>query len=218
MSKKKAVISAIVVLLVCLAVLLVVLALQPPASFRRAISTADRIEVEGYKSKIVVTGEEAKEAARSLGFGFNVLTLWCHPYIQVRFYRGTNLLTKVGICFDRLFINGHWYTPTGRGKRLIRSWSERLTQTSGQRDLEPSYEEFVSAHVFPYVAPAGRQTLLRQNYSRLSVNLTKNQILEILGKPDYSRELWSKSVPRKYVGTGWTYFFEKPNPTDSCII
>jgi hypothetical protein len=62
--------ATIGMLLVCLVVLLYILTLQSPASFRRTISTADRIEIEGYQSKIVVGGEEARNAVRSLRYGY----------------------------------------------------------------------------------------------------------------------------------------------------
>lgn len=78
-------------------------------------------------------------------------------------------------------------------------------------DHKPSYEDFVSTHTFPYIASPERQAHLRQNYSRLSVGLVKDQVLEILGEPDYSSQEWSKQMPRQYIGSNWTYFFEKPD-------
>src|ERR1017187_6981151 len=117
MSKRKAITLAIAVLVVCLVVLLSILAVLPPASFRRAMSTADRIEIKGldiedlklkivYPSKkIVVTGEEARKAARSLRFGWCVGHLMCATEARVRFYEGTNLLTEAGMCVDVLLID-----------------------------------------------------------------------------------------------------------------
>lgn len=127
--------ATIGVLLVCLVVLLYILALQSPASFRRTISTADRIVIEGYQSKIVVTEEEAKKAARSLRFGYYVGHPACLPEARVRFYQGTNLLTEIGMCTQLLLINGKWYMPDSRGgKSLIRSWCERLRETGRLKD------------------------------------------------------------------------------------
>jgi hypothetical protein len=152
MSKKMATILAIAVLLVGSVILVVILALQPPASFRRAISATDRIEIVGpeiiksdehqskigYQSrKIVVAGKEARGAARSLRFGFWVGYPWCLSEARVRFYQGTNLLTEAGMCVESLEVNGKWYNPRRSGKRLIRSWSERLRQT-GRLETSPT--------------------------------------------------------------------------------
>src|SRR5580693_6373865 len=45
-------------------------------------------------------------------------------------------------------------------------------------DHKPSYKDFVSTHTFPYIAPPERQKRLRQDYSLLSVGLTKAEVLE----------------------------------------
>jgi hypothetical protein len=79
-------------------------------------------------------------------------------------------------------------------------------------DHKPSYEDFVSTHTFPYTAPPDRQKRFRQDYSLLSVGLTKAEVLEVLGEPDYSEQNWSKTEPREYRGSRWTYFFEKQGP------
>jgi hypothetical protein len=79
-------------------------------------------------------------------------------------------------------------------------------------DHKSSYEDFVSKHTFPYLAPPDRQNRFRQDYSLLSVGLTKAEVLEVLGEPDSSEQVWSKTEPREYRGSHWTYFFEKPDP------
>ena len=79
-------------------------------------------------------------------------------------------------------------------------------------DNKPNYDEFVSTQTFPYVAPTERQTRIKQNYSRLSTGLTNYQVVEILGEPDYSQQVYSKAKSPGYLGSSWTYFFEKPNP------
>ena len=79
-------------------------------------------------------------------------------------------------------------------------------------DNKPTYKDFVSTHTFPYVAPLEKQTYLKHNYSRLSVGFTKHEVNKILGEPDYSQPIYSKITPPGYLGSSWTYFFEKPNP------
>jgi hypothetical protein len=79
-------------------------------------------------------------------------------------------------------------------------------------DDMPNYDAFVSTHSFPYVAPPEKQTELTQNYSKLSIGLTKTQVATILGKPDCSQPSNTKQATPGYIGSSWTYFFEKPNP------
>ena len=138
MSKKKAITLAIVVLSVCLVVLLWILAYLPPFSFWSAMCITDRIEIKGpaswgYPSKIVVTGEEAKKAARSLRFACCIGNPSCLSELQVRFYQGTNLLTEAGICVKALQIKGKWYEPGTNGKSVMLSWRDRLMQTGPQQ-------------------------------------------------------------------------------------
>lgn len=78
-------------------------------------------------------------------------------------------------------------------------------------DDMPSYEAFVSAHSFPYVASAERQTHLTQNYSQLSIGLTKSEVANILGKPDCSQPSHTKTATPGYIGSSWTCFIEKPD-------
>jgi outer membrane protein assembly factor BamE (lipoprotein component of BamABCDE complex) len=78
-------------------------------------------------------------------------------------------------------------------------------------DDMPSYETFVSANSFPYVAPSERRTHLTQNYSQLSIGLTKSEVANILGKPDYSQPSSTKTATPGYIGSSWTYFLEKPD-------
>jgi len=140
MSKKKAITLTITLLVGCFAVLLWILAYLPSYSFWRAMCITDRIEIKGpeirmnprivYPSKkILLTGEEATKAARSLRFEWCVGHPLCASEAQVRFYEGTNLLTEVGMCVHLLLIDGKWYRPNPNGQSLIQSWSDRLRQT-----------------------------------------------------------------------------------------
>lgn len=80
------------------------------------------------------------------------------------------------------------------------------------QDTMPKYVDFVATHSFPYIAPSQRQSILRRNYARLSAGLTKQEVFKILGEPDYSRSHYTKRSPPRYIGSGWKYFFEKPDP------
>jgi hypothetical protein len=77
----------------------------------------------------------------------------------------------------------------------------------------PTYEQFVDSHTFPYSTPLAKQVKLKSNYQNLSIDLSKSSVLEILGKPDHYQESYSKeNNPRRYLGSSWTYCFNKQDP------
>lgn len=87
------------------------------------------------------------------------------------------------------------------------------TQPEVLRDDKPTYDEFVATHAFPYIAPEERQERVQLNYSTLSVGLSKAEVEAVLGKPDCSGSLVTKGPPPcRYLGSSWTFFFEKPDP------
>ena len=79
-------------------------------------------------------------------------------------------------------------------------------------DNLPTYEEFVANHSFPYIASVERQNQLIQNYYNLSTGQTKQEVIQIIGEPDYSEPLYSKTPSPGYFGDDWLYFLEKPDP------
>jgi hypothetical protein len=84
--------------------------------------------------------------------------------------------------------------------------------TAADKDDKPSYEAFVAAHTFPYFAPSEKRDRITKNYGRLRVGLSKSGVEAILGDPDCSEQERSKGPRDEYLGTNWTYYFEKPNP------
>ncbi len=83
---------------------------------------------------------------------------------------------------------------------------------AADKDDKPSYEAFVAAHTFPYSATSEKRDHITKNYSRLRVGLSKSEVATILGDPDCSEQECSKGPREEYLGTSWTYYFEKPNP------
>jgi hypothetical protein len=88
-------------------------------------------------------------------------------------------------------------------------------QMAADKDDKPSYEAFVAANRFPYSAPSEKKDRITKNYNRLRVGLSKAEVATILGDPDCSDQMRSKGPKDYYVGTSWTYFLEKPNPSSS---
>jgi hypothetical protein len=82
------------------------------------------------------------------------------------------------------------------------------------RDRMSTYQQFVKLHAFPYTAPKNKQGEIKRNYSKLSLGLSKSEVINIIGSPDYSEILYSKeSNHTKYLGSSWVYYFEKQSPT-----
>jgi len=135
--------STIGVLLMCLVVPLWISAHMPPFSFWKATLLADRIEIErpemeisDYKSTtvypsktIILTGEEARKAARSFQFAWCIGNTSCLSDARVRFYHGAGLVTEAGMCPKLLLISDKWYAPGPSGETLLRSWSDQLRQS-----------------------------------------------------------------------------------------
>lgn len=86
---------------------------------------------------------------------------------------------------------------------------------AADKDDKPSYETFVATHSFPYSAPSEKRERIVKCYGQLRVGLNRTEVAAILGEPDYSVQGCSKGLLRKYLGTCWTYYLEKPNP-NSC--
>lgn len=84
-------------------------------------------------------------------------------------------------------------------------------------DDTPGYEAFRAAHSFPYFASVEKRDRITKNYAQLRLGLSKAEVANILGTPDYSQGEWSKGPRDEYMGYGWKYFLEKPNPNNSNV-
>jgi len=75
-----------------------------------------------------------------------------------------------------------------------------------------TYEEFKkSVGGFPYTAPETKKKYIISNYSKLSPGMTKQQVYDILGKPDVEAEILPKfkfERPKSH-GRCWTYYIYK---------
>lgn len=74
-----------------------------------------------------------------------------------------------------------------------------------------TYSHFVSSNKFPYVIDKSRESFIVGNYDNIKLGMTKNEVLGIIGPPDFSEEMIGKDS-RKCRGGFWTYYFNKPDP------
>jgi len=75
-----------------------------------------------------------------------------------------------------------------------------------------TYEEFEkSVGGFPYAAPETKKAHIINNYSKLSLGMTKQQVYDILGKPDVETEILPKFKFERPKSRGWewTYYIYK---------
>src|SRR5208282_1238143 len=62
-----------------------------------------------------------------------------------------------------------------------------LTETP-KPDGKKTSEEFRAAiKSYPYEAPQARKDMIVNNYAKLEIGMSKNQVAELIGDPDYSR-------------------------------
>lgn len=76
-----------------------------------------------------------------------------------------------------------------------------------------SYEQFeATIKEFPYQAPLSRKDRIIKNYNKLDVGMTKEQVADLIGDPDFSQV--DHQVKRKdgrtiWLGSTWNYYFYK---------
>ena len=82
-------------------------------------------------------------------------------------------------------------------------------------DGKQTYEEFAAAiKSYPYEAPQARKDRIVKNYPKLELGMTKDQIAELIGEPDFSQFGYAKGPkgPReKWLGSYWMYYFRQRN-------
>jgi len=82
-------------------------------------------------------------------------------------------------------------------------------------DGMPSYDAFVGATQFPYVASMDRREQLLTGLAKATPCLSKPSVEALLGKPDYSRLACPKEPDRKCKGTTWMYFLRANSATST---
>lgn len=89
--------------------------------------------------------------------------------------------------------------------------NSRVPLISPIPDGKRTYQEFVSSRSFPYSMQEDKKNKIINNYGKLKIGITKQDVNLILGDPSYSRYLHKKEYPGEYVSSKWTYYFYKPD-------
>jgi hypothetical protein len=101
------------------------------------------------------------------------------------------------------------------------AWEAKLNQKArnayakavlADPDDKPTYQDFVATRSFPYSASPARRERIKANYPQLRVGLHKAEVAIILGEPDCSERMATKSLRPRYLGSAWTYYLDKPDP------
>lgn len=90
-------------------------------------------------------------------------------------------------------------------------------------DGMPTAEKFEKGiKQYPYSAPPERIAKITTGLTKVERDMTKQQILNLLGQPDYSRlDYGPKGPGEKWLGSSWVYWLSKRdngiNMNDPCV-
>ena len=77
-------------------------------------------------------------------------------------------------------------------------------------DEQKTESEFLTdINKFPYEISKERKSRILDNYSKLAIGIPKEQVIILIGKPDFSTGLSGKSASSEITGIMWTYYFYK---------
>ena len=78
-------------------------------------------------------------------------------------------------------------------------------------DGKKTDQEFEAAiKTYPYDAPQARRDRIVKNGPRLEVGMSKEQVAELIGDPDYSRLMYGPKGPgARWLGSSWMYYLHK---------
>lgn len=91
---------------------------------------------------------------------------------------------------------------------LAGCYRDKQPQAIPKSDGKKSYKEFVAGvKIFPYEASLSRKDPIIRNYSKLEIGMSKDQIVALIGEPDYSQLSYGPKGPgEKWLGSTWNYF------------
>ena len=76
--------------------------------------------------------------------------------------------------------------------------------------------QWLDAVQLPYVALEPRRARILENFDRIAVGSSKNQVVAALGEPDYEKEIRPKNSKRS-CDYAFLYYFEKPSAAVNVI-
>jgi len=85
---------------------------------------------------------------------------------------------------------------------------KHVSDTYVSREVrERSFSTFISSiRKFPYDASAKKKERIVSNYDKLSIGISRNDALSLLGEPDSITEEYNKTKGNLFLGWTWTYY------------
>jgi hypothetical protein len=86
-----------------------------------------------------------------------------------------------------------------------------------------SYKDFAAGiKAYPYEAPQSRKERIIRNFPTLEIGMTKDQVADVIGDPDFSQNSYGPKGPNmKWGGSTWEYYLAKrddsANESDPCV-
>jgi hypothetical protein len=77
------------------------------------------------------------------------------------------------------------------------------------RELRTS-QQWLQTVTFPYIGPEAKLQRVKENYSRVEVGSSKQEVLDAFGSPDFEEESAPKELNRPCLGYEFRYYFAKP--------
>jgi hypothetical protein len=116
---------------------------------------------------------------------------------------------------------GQWQFD--RAEVEVNGQEKRIDLLPGRADGRKTVEEFDAAiKSYPYEAPPPRKSRIVENYPKLAVGMSKDQVAGLIGEPDYSElDYGPKGPHEKWLGSHWMYWLRKRdsgvNMLDPCL-
>ena len=88
---------------------------------------------------------------------------------------------------------------------------KHISDTYVSREVrEQSFSTFISSiQKFPYDASTTKKERIVSNYHKLSIGITRNDALLLLGEPDSITEEYNKTKENLFLGWTWTYYLHR---------
>jgi hypothetical protein len=71
-------------------------------------------------------------------------------------------------------------------------------------------QQWLQTVTFPYIGPEDKLRRVKENYSRIEVGSSKQEVLDAFGFPDFEEESVPKEPNRPCLGFEFRYYFAKP--------
>lgn len=100
-----------------------------------------------------------------------------------------------------------------KGESISSKPNAGFTSTCPHDKELSTYEQWLPTIRFPYIGPEAKLRRVKDNYNRVEVGSTKQEVFNAFGPPDFEEELHPKEPNRPCLGYEFMYYFEKPEET-----